>query len=100
MASCLVSFIFGLTWFAIGTIFRVNYLPSFSQEPSPPALAVRPLPGCGGHHRLRYGHRQTRRQVRHPPLDIEVDGELLPGVGQGGEGRSTSQVCEWFFPIT
>ncbi len=35
--------------------------------------------GRGRHDRLRHGDRQVGREVRHPPLHVKIDGELLPG---------------------
>ena len=39
----------------------------------------RRVPGSCSHHRLRPRHRQTRRAFRHPPLSLQIHGELLSG---------------------
>ena len=58
----------------------------------PGGLPVRPLPGDGGHQRLRHGHRQVQRQLCHPLQHAQERGGLLPGGWAGRTGRGEGGV--------
>ncbi len=49
-------------------------------------------PGHGGDERVRHGHRQARRAVRGPLLDLRFARKLLPG-SRAGRTRRTAGLC-------
>ena len=51
-------------------------------------LPLRPRSDHGGDQRLRHGHRQAQRPVRHPLQYAQGSGELLSGGGPRGPRRS------------
>ena len=71
------------------TLFSLKFN---SQEQSPQTVAERQLPSGHRDDRLRHGHRQARRPVHHPPLHVQVHGELLPGVRPRRQGRQAGKV--------
>jgi len=51
--------------------------------------------GRGRHDRLRHGDRQVGREVRHPPLHVKIDGELLPGTENDLKLYCSGQEKDW-----